>query len=149
MRVLAVLLGRLARQPAPLPGTHARAGASRPEWTRSLLDHAQLLADHTALRVRVLDDHRALQDGPDPHRFAGNDRIEARRNLVVEGGRDAGERNQFCGSTHTKPPKGWRGRQKSADLSRVGPSAWYQNSGAPLADPRTPQARESADRKRQ
>jgi hypothetical protein len=63
----------------------------------------------------MLYDDGTLEDGADTHWLACDDRVEPGRNHVVEGGHDRGERNQFCGSTHSKPPKVWRGKQKSAD----------------------------------
>jgi hypothetical protein len=57
----------------------------------------------------------ALEDSTDTHWLACDDRVEPGGNLVVDGGHDRGERNQFCGSTHSKPPKGLARQTKSAD----------------------------------
>src|SRR5258708_30644979 len=77
-------LGRLARQAAPLPGADARAGAPRYERDRSLLDHAELLADHTALGVGMLHHDGALDHGADTHWLACNARLAPCLNLVGE-----------------------------------------------------------------
>src|SRR5215471_11997613 len=101
-----VLLRRLARQATPLSGPDASAWAPRHERDRPLLDHAQLLADHAALGICMLHHDGALEDSTDTHWLACDHRVEPGGNLVVDGGHDSGERNQFCGSTHSKPPKG-------------------------------------------
>jgi hypothetical protein len=63
----------------------------------------------------------ALEHGADTYRLAGDDGIEPRGHFVVERGNNAGERNQFCGSTHSNPPKAGAAT-KSADCNREAPS---------------------------
>jgi hypothetical protein len=64
----------------------------------------------------VLDDHRALEHGPDMHRLAAYDSVESGRDFVIQRRDDAGERDQLCGAAHVQPPAtlGWADK-KSAD----------------------------------
>jgi len=79
----------------------------------------------------MLHHNCALEHGADAYRLAGDDGIEPRSHFVVERRNNAGERNQFCGSTHSNPPKAGaatkkRRPQPGSPILKVGGKRCYQ-----------------------
>lgn len=48
----------------------------------------------------MLDHHGPLEHGPNPYRLPVHHGVEAAADLMVEGGNDGGERDQFSGAAH-------------------------------------------------